>query len=75
MAAPLQPGPRPFFELGAAKMLFAVRALTFVPQSNAFSYSVASVGQRFLVNTLVRTAEPTLNVIVNWEKAVAGGAQ
>ena len=71
MAVPIQPGSRPVFEAGAPKPLFAFRALTFVPQCNAFAYSVAAGGQRFLVSTSLSTAEPTLNVIVNWEKAAA----
>jgi len=71
MAVPIQAGSRPVFAAGAPKTLFVFRVHTYVPQSNAFTYSVAAIGQRFLVNTQVSTAEPTLNVIVNWEKAAA----
>jgi eukaryotic-like serine/threonine-protein kinase len=69
MAVSVQGGSRSVFEVGAAKLLFVVRALTFVPQGNSFPYSVADNGQRFLVQIQVSTAEPTLNVVVNWEKA------
>jgi hypothetical protein len=41
-------------------------------RSSVFDYSVAVGNQRFVVNNIeVSTAERTLNVIVNWEKAVA----
>ena len=71
MVAGVQPGSRPVFEVGAPKPLFAARLTSFVIQRNAFSYSVSADGQRFLMNTQVSVVEPTLNVIVNWEKAVA----
>jgi hypothetical protein len=71
MAAPIHTGSSPVFAAGGAKTLFAFRVPTFFPENNGFPYSVAADGQRFLVNTQVSTAEPTLNVIVNWEKAAA----
>jgi Tol biopolymer transport system component len=71
MVVPIQAGSRPVSEAGASKALFAFRVLSGAPQFNKFSYSVAADGQRFLVNAEVSTAEPTLNVIVNWEKAVS----
>jgi len=71
MAVPIQPRSGSVFEAGAPKPLFVFRVRTFVPEANAFTYSVAANGQRFLANTPVSTADPTLNVIVNWEKAAA----
>ena len=71
MAVPIRLGSGAVFETSAAKPLFAFRSLGIVPQSNAFAYSVAACGQRFLVKTLVSTDEATLNVVVNWEKAAA----
>jgi dipeptidyl aminopeptidase/acylaminoacyl peptidase len=71
MVAGIQPASRPVFEVGAPKPLFAARLISFVIQSNAFSYSVSADGQRFLMNTQVSVVEPTLNVIVNWEKVAA----
>ncbi len=55
---------------GAPRPLFAFRTIAFLPQSNGFAYGVAASGQRFLVRAEVNTGEPTLNVVVNWEKAV-----
>lgn len=71
MAVPIRLRSGAVFETSAAKPLFAFRTLGIVPQSNAFAYSVAAGGQRFLVKTLVSTDEATLNVVVNWEKAAA----
>ena len=56
--------------LGAETALFDVRIYNIVPQSNIFQYSPSSDGQRFLVNALTSDAEPTLNVISNWEAMV-----
>jgi Tol biopolymer transport system component len=70
MAVLIQPGSGPVFEAGAPKPLFAFRNVGVVPQYNIFAYSASGDGQRFLVNPQVNVAEPTLNVIVNWEKAV-----
>ena len=69
IAVPIRLGSGAVFETGAPEPLFAFRGLGMVPQANAFAYSVAAGGQRFLVRTQVNTDEPTLNVIVNWEKA------
>ncbi len=71
MAVPVRLGSAPVFEASAPEPLFAFRGTGFATQANVFAYSVAAGGQRFLVRTQVNTDEPTLNVIVNWEKAVA----
>ena len=42
--------------------------------SNIFAYSPHPDGQRFLVNALVETGEPTVNVITNWQRAAADQA-
>jgi dipeptidyl aminopeptidase/acylaminoacyl peptidase len=72
MAAPVRLGSAPVFEADAPEPLFAFRGTGFATQANVFAYSVAAGGQRFLVRTQVNTDEPTLNVIVNWEKAATG---
>jgi hypothetical protein len=43
-----------------------------VPQGNSFLYSPSADGQRFLVEVQAPGAEPTVNVISNWEKAALG---
>ena len=60
------------FEAGAPQSLFTARPYDQGPLANVFTYAASADGQRFLVNTI--EGDPTLNVIVNWEKA-AGGAK
>ena len=74
MAVTVQPPSTTSFTVGVPQKLFDFPALNFVPQLNCFLYSPAPDGQRFLVSVLANTAEPTLNVIVNWEKAAAAKA-
>jgi len=57
--------------MGVPQKLFDFSARGSVPENNGFSYSPAPGGQRFLVDVLANTAEPTLNVIVNWQNASA----
>jgi hypothetical protein len=52
--------------------LFDVRAGLIVAQSNTFAYSPHPDGKRFLVNALAEDEQPVVNVITNWQKAVAG---
>ena len=40
-------------------------------ESNVFLYSPHPDGQRFLVNAVADDAEATINVITNWQKAMA----
>jgi hypothetical protein len=44
-----------------------------VPTQNNILYSPSADGQRFLVNLQADDAEPTLNVISNWETAALRG--
>jgi serine/threonine protein kinase len=43
-----------------------------VTTANSFLYSPSADGQRFLTHVQPDDAEPTLNVITNWEKAALG---
>jgi Tol biopolymer transport system component len=72
MAVPVQSGSRGDFEPGAPQPLFEFRAVGTSPTNNFFLYSPSADGQRFLVNVQAGDAEPTLNVINNWEKAALG---
>jgi len=73
MAVPIQTGPSSVFESGAPAPLFVFPVIAIVPQSNSFAYGVAADGERFLANVLADSGSPTLNVVVNWQKAVAQG--
>jgi hypothetical protein len=57
-------------QLGETKKLFEVSGRGLVPRLNAFLYSPASKGQKFLVNVLTDRSEPTLNVVTNWRQTV-----
>jgi Tol biopolymer transport system component len=72
MAVAVQSGPRGDFQVGAPQTLFEFRAITQAPSGNGFLYSPSADGQRFLVRVQPGDAEPTLNVITNWEKAALG---
>jgi eukaryotic-like serine/threonine-protein kinase len=72
MAVPVQSGPRSDFQAGAPQALFEFRGIGTVPTANFFAYSPSANGQHFLVNVQAGEAEPTLNVISNWEKAALG---
>jgi hypothetical protein len=68
MAVLVQSGPRGDLQAGAPQALFEFRALTVATTINSFLYGPSADGQRFLVNVHSGIAEPTLNVITNWEK-------
>ena len=63
----------PVFDVGVAKSLFDVRINSYAPQGGTFFYSISRDSQRFLIDHVDAASEPVLNVIVNWEQAVAGG--
>ena len=58
---------RESLEIGSPQKLFEARTVGIVPRYSQFRYSVASDG-RFLVNTRAETAEPSINLITNWQK-------
>ena len=73
MAVAVQSGPRGDFQTGAPQALFEFRQIGSTTTNNSFLYSPSADGQRFLVHVQPSDAEPTLNVITNWEKAALGG--
>jgi serine/threonine protein kinase len=72
MAVAVQSGPRGDFQAGAPQALFEFHAIGIVPTGNSFLYSPGAGGQRFLVHVQPGDAQPTVNVITNWEKAALG---
>jgi hypothetical protein len=75
MAFPISPGSRPIAAGTSAKVLFEFSATTFNPEANAFAYGPSPDGQRFLVSVYAdENAEPTLNVLVNWQALAKKGA-
>jgi len=73
MAVPVQSGPGGDFQAGVPQALFEFRGLVTVTTTNGFIYSPSADGQRFLVAVQSGDAQPTLNVITNWEKAALRG--
>jgi hypothetical protein len=71
MAVAIDADGRGGLRIGPPQKLFEVRAYVIVPQNNAFLYSPHPDRQRFLVNELVETGDPTVNVITNWQSGVA----
>jgi Tol biopolymer transport system component len=69
MAASIGAAPNP---AGTPKLLFEFQALGFVTQANAFLYSPAADGQRFLINVYATETHPSLEVILNWGSTPSG---
>jgi serine/threonine protein kinase len=69
LAVTIQPDARGGLRIGTPQKLFDFRGLGIVPQNNAFAYSPHPDGKRFLVNVQTETAEPSINIITNWQAA------
>jgi len=70
MAAAVEPDGHGGLRTGAPEKLFDFRGISVVPRNNRWSYSKHPDRQRFLVNALTATEQPTVNVILNWQRAV-----
>ncbi len=64
MAAPVKTGTK--FDVGAPVPLFQANPREMVATSELFSYDVSSDGQRFLINTQLKTEATPMSVILNW---------
>jgi Tol biopolymer transport system component len=71
MAVALEPDGHGGLRTGAPEKLFDFSGISSVPQSNAWTYSPHPDRQRFLVSVSTATDQPTVNVILNWQRAVA----
>jgi hypothetical protein len=69
MAVPISAAPNP---AGTPTPLFEFQSLGTIVQSNAFRYSPAADGQRFLVNADATAVQPSLEVILNWGRTSSG---
>jgi eukaryotic-like serine/threonine-protein kinase len=68
MVVAITAGPRLAF--GPPKPLFEFRSQAVILERNGFLYSPSADGQHFLVNVSTADARPTLEVLVNWQKAI-----
>jgi hypothetical protein len=66
MAVTIGPGATP--TIGVPKELFAFNGYTYVTQVNTFAYSPSPDGQRFVIRAFATEAQPTLDVLLNWQK-------
>jgi hypothetical protein len=48
------------------------KSLGTIAQTNAFRYSPAADGQRFLVNADATAVQPSLELILNWGRTSSG---
>ena len=58
----------------APQRLFEYSASSIVPQENNWAYAPHPDGQRFLVNALLESGKPTINVITNWQESLPSQA-
>ncbi len=72
MAAPVRtpasPGSSPVL---TPQPLYEARINHTHPRVGTLFYSVSNDGERFLINQIEVATEPVINVIVNWERALA----
>jgi len=64
MAVPVRTGSN--FDAGTPTALFQANPREMFATSELFSYDVSSDGQKFLINTQLKTAMTPLSVVLNW---------
>ena len=68
MATPVTTGTN--FDAGTPVALFQANPRELVATSEQFSYDVSSDGQKFLINTQLKTAMTPMSVVMNWSAKV-----
>ena len=68
VAVPVKTGPS--FDPGTPVVLFQANPREMLATSEQFSYEVSQDGQKFLINTHLKTAMTPLSVILNWSAKV-----
>ena len=68
MAVPVKTGSN--FDPGTPTVLFQANPREMLATSEQFSYEVSKDGQKFLVNTHLKTAMTPLSVVLNWNAKV-----
>jgi Tol biopolymer transport system component len=71
MAAAVEANARGGSPVSSPKRLFEIRSPINLAANELWSYSPHPDGMRFLVNALVESQEPTINIFTNWQNAVA----
>jgi hypothetical protein len=65
IAVPVKTGAN--FDAGSPVELFQADAREMVATSEEFSYDVSKDGQKFLINTQIKTAQTPMSVVLNWD--------
>lgn len=64
MAAPVTVGAN--FDAGTPAMLFQANPRELVATSEQVTYDVSKDGQKFLVNTQLKTGTTPMSIVLNW---------
>ncbi|GAC1434502.1 MAG: hypothetical protein NVS1B11_34510 [Terriglobales bacterium] len=64
MAIPVKTGAN--FDAGTPTALFQANPREMMATSEQFSYDVSRDGQKFLINTQLKTAIAPMSVVLNW---------
>jgi hypothetical protein len=64
MAVPVNTGAN--FDPGTPAALFQANPRDLVATSEQFSYDVSKDGQKFLINTQLKTGTAPMSVVLNW---------
>jgi len=64
MAAPVNVGAN--FDAGTPSLLFQANPREMVATSEQVTYDVSKDGQRFLINTQLKTGTTPMSIVLNW---------
>jgi hypothetical protein len=64
MAVPVKMGAN--FDAGSPVLLFQANPREMIATSEQFSYDVSNDGQKFLINTQIKTAMTPMSLVLNW---------
>jgi hypothetical protein len=64
MAAPVKTGAN--FDAGSPVILFQANPREMIATSEQFVYDLSNDGQKFLINTQIKTAVTPISLVLNW---------
>ena len=64
MAVPVKTGAN--FDAGSPVILFLANPREMIATSEQFVYDVSNDGQKFLINTQIKTAMTPMSLVLNW---------
>ena len=66
MAVPVKTGAN--FDMGTPTALFQANPREMIATSEEFTYDPSNDGQKFLINTQIKTATAPMSVVLNWSR-------